>query len=62
MKNKLKPCWFCNAKVSKWYRKLARHVNRKALFWSDTWKDGLVDSIQPNSFVLNTPKSFVLTK
>ena len=51
-----------NAKASKWYRKLARHVNRKALFQSDTWKDGLIDSIKPNSFVLNTPKSVALTK
>ena len=30
-----------NGKADKWYRKLARHVNRKTLFWSDTWKEGL---------------------
>lgn len=28
-------------KAEKWYKKLARQVNRKAIFWSDTWKDGL---------------------
>ena len=30
-----------NGKASKWHRKLARHINRKTLFWSDTWKDDL---------------------
>ena len=30
-----------NGKASKWYKKLARQVNRKAIFWSDTWKDNL---------------------
>lgn len=30
-----------NSKADKWYKKLVRHVNRKTLFWSDTWKDGL---------------------
>ena len=31
-----------NGKPEKWYKKLARKVNRKAIFWSDTWKNGLV--------------------
>lgn len=30
-----------NRKAENWHKKLARHVNRKAIFWSDTWKDGL---------------------
>lgn len=30
-----------NKKAEKWYKKLARQVNRKAIFWSDTWKDNL---------------------
>lgn len=30
-----------NRKADKWYKKLARQVNRKAIFWSDTWKENL---------------------
>lgn len=30
-----------NGPARKWYKKLARQVNRKHIFWSDTWKDGL---------------------
>ena len=30
-----------NRKAEKWYKKFARHVNRKAIFWASTWKDGL---------------------
>jgi len=30
-----------DCKADKWYKKLAKHVNRKTLFWSDTWKEGL---------------------
>ena len=51
-----------NSKASKWYRKLARHVNRKALFWSDTWKDGLEDNFLAINNVLNLFKSTALTK
>ena len=31
-----------NGKANKWHKKLARQVNRKAIFWSDTWKDNLI--------------------
>lgn len=30
-----------NGKAEKWYKKLVWRVNRKAVFWSDTWKEGL---------------------
>lgn len=30
-----------NGKSDKWYKKLARQVNRKAIFWSDSWKENL---------------------
>lgn len=30
-----------NGKAEKWYKKLAWRVNRKHVFWSDTWKDNL---------------------
>lgn len=28
-------------KANRWHKNLARHVNRKAIFWSDTWKVGI---------------------
>ncbi|MCK4258072.1 MAG: hypothetical protein KAX49_03790 [Halanaerobiales bacterium] len=31
-----------NHKADRWHKKLARQVNRKAIFWSDMWKDNLV--------------------
>lgn len=31
-----------DGKAEKWHKRLARRVNRKAIFWSDTWKDNLL--------------------
>lgn len=28
-----------NNKANRWYKRLARNVNRKAIFWSDSWKE-----------------------